>query len=109
VKQHIYGRQPAAPAYRQEWENILLEKFGPAKYQFQRGRIDACLIHHIDDFDVCGPTEAVKDLLENQLEKSTPLMVVWWQNQTINMLKTFWENPTWKMQTQEFYREENFN
>ena len=53
-----------------------MEKFGPAKYQFQRGRIDACLIHHIDDFDVCGPTEAVKDLLENQLEKNTPLMVV---------------------------------
>jgi len=27
------------------------------------------LIHHIDDFDVCGPAEAVKHLLENQLPK----------------------------------------
>jgi hypothetical protein len=27
------------------------------------------LIHHIDDFDVCGPAEAVKNVLENQLPK----------------------------------------
>lgn len=27
------------------------------------------MIHHIDDFDVCGPAEAVKNLLENQLPK----------------------------------------
>ena len=25
------------------------------------------MIHHIDDFDVCGPAEAVKHWLENQI------------------------------------------
>ena len=79
VDGNIYGRQPAAAAYRQELENILLHKLDGAKYKFQRGKVDACvyrcklsgviLIHHIDDFDVCGPAEAVKDLLEVQLPK----------------------------------------
>ena len=79
VDGNIYGRQPAAAAYRQELEHILLNKLDPSQYKFQRGRIDACvyhckisgiiLIHHIDDFDVCGPAEAVKNLLENQLPK----------------------------------------
>ena len=79
VDGNIYGRQPAAAAYRQELENILLHKLDRAQYNFQRGKIDACvycckrsgviLIHHIDDFDVCGPAEAVKDLLEVQLPK----------------------------------------
>ena len=54
-KQHIvwqvdgniygHGRQPAAAAYRQELENILLNKLDPAKYKFQRGWIDACVYH----------------------------------------------------------------
>ena len=61
------------------------------------------MIHHIDDFDVCGPAEAVKHWLENQIpiclklkvgelegmegetgtssessaQESKPLMVVW--------------------------------
>ena len=79
VDGNIYGRQPAAAAYRQELENILLNKLDPTKYKFQRGRIDACvyhckisgviLIHHIDDFDVCGPEEAVNNLLKNQFPK----------------------------------------
>lgn len=56
-----------------------MNKLDKTKFQFQRGRIDACvyhcklsgciLIHHIDDFDVCGPAAAVKDLLEIQLPK----------------------------------------
>ena len=70
VDGNIYGRQPAAAAYRQELENILLNKLDPTKYKFQRGRIDACvyhckisgviLIHHIDDFDVCGLTKVTQ-------------------------------------------------
>jgi hypothetical protein len=65
VDGNIFGRQPAAAAYRQKLENILLNKLDPAKYKFQGGWIDACvyhcknsgvtLVHHIDDFDVRGP------------------------------------------------------
>ena len=43
VDGNIYGRQPAAAAYRQELENIPLNKLDPAKHQFQCGRIGACV------------------------------------------------------------------
>ena len=79
VDGNIYGRQPAAAAYRQELENILLQKLDRTKFCFTRGQVDACvyhcsvtgivLVHHIDDFDVCGPAECVRELLEVQLPK----------------------------------------
>lgn len=55
----------------------MLNQLHLKKYSFQRGKIDACvyrcqisatiLIHHVGDFDVCGPAEALKELLEIQL------------------------------------------
>ena len=77
VDGNMYGRQLAAAAYRQKLENILLQKLGRTK--FTRGQVDACvyhcsvtgivLVHHIDDFDFCGPAESVKELLEVRLPK----------------------------------------
>ena len=63
--------------YRDRLEEILTEELPKEKYDFKRGKLDACvykcqltgtvLIHHVDDFDVCGPEHVLVDLLTNQL------------------------------------------
>ena len=80
VDGNIYGRQPAAASYRDRLEDILLNKLPKDQYSFKRGKLDACiykckltgivLIHHIDDFDICGPEEMTNDLLLVQLPKN---------------------------------------
>ena len=76
---NLYGRQSAAAQYRDRLETILTKELPKGVYQFHRGTLDACvfrcvrtgivLIHHIDDFDVCGPAELLDDLLKVQLPK----------------------------------------
>ena len=80
VDGNVYGRQPAAASYRDRLEEILLRQLPKDKYSFSRGKLDACvykckltgivLIHHIDDFDVCGPEEMTDDLLLVQLPRN---------------------------------------
>ena len=80
VDGNLYGRQPAAASYRDRLEEILLHKLPKDKYSFSRGKLDACvykckltnivLIHHIDDFDVCGPDVMLDDLLKVQFPKN---------------------------------------
>ena len=77
VDGNLYGRQSAAAQYRDRLEEILTEELPKEKYDFKRGKLDACvckcqltgtvLIHHVDDFDVCGPEHVLVDLLTNQL------------------------------------------
>ena len=77
VDGNIYGRQSAAAQYRDRLEEILTTCLPSSKYQFSRGKLDACvyrcaktgvvLVHHIDDFDICGPEETLIDLLTVQL------------------------------------------
>ncbi|CAE7209052.1 lgrA, partial [Symbiodinium natans] len=79
VDGNLYGRQSAAAQYRDRLETILTKELPKGVYQFHRGTLDACvfrcvrtgivLIHHIDDFDVCGPAELLDDLLKVQLPK----------------------------------------
>ena len=77
VDGNIYGRQPAAAAYRQELDNILTS-WTEQNFALRAAKwTHAChcsvtgivLVHRIDDFDVCGPAESVKELLEVQLPK----------------------------------------
>ena len=59
-----------------DWKNTE-RRTTERKYSFTRGKLDACvykcqltgtvLIHHVDDFDVCGPEHVLVDLLTNQL------------------------------------------
>ena len=59
-----------------DWKNTD-RRTTQRKYSFTRGKLDACvykcqltgtvLIHHVDDFDVCGPEHVLVDLLTNQL------------------------------------------
>ena len=76
VDGNLYGRQSAAAQYRDRLEEIITNKLPKEKYNFQRGKLDACvyrctktetvLIHHIDDFDIAGREEILKDLLTVQ-------------------------------------------
>ena len=75
-----YGRQSAAAQYRDGLEEILTQKLPKDRYNFNRGKLDACvyhcdvtntvLIHHIDDFDIAGKEEVLKDLLTVQFPKN---------------------------------------
>ncbi|CAE7358323.1 RE1 [Symbiodinium sp. CCMP2592] len=79
VDGNLYGRQSAAAQYRDRLEVILTKELPKGVYDFRRGKLDACvfrcrrtgivLIHHIDDFDVCGPAALLNDLLKVQLPK----------------------------------------
>ena len=79
VDGNLYGRQTAAAQYRDRLEVILTQELPKGVYEFHRGKLDACvfrcsrtgivLIHHIDDFDVCGPASFLNDLLKVQLPK----------------------------------------
>ena len=79
VDGNIYGRQSAAAQYRDRPEEILTNKVS-GRYRFKRGKLDACvyrceltgtvLIHHIDDFDMCGPQDCLIDLLTVQFPGS---------------------------------------
>lgn len=79
VDGNLYGRQPAAAQYRDKLETILTEELPKDTYCFKRGKLDACvyrcqltgtvLVHHVDDFDICGPEHVLLDLLTNQLPK----------------------------------------
>ena len=79
VDGNLYGRQSAAAQYRDRLEEILTKELPKEKYFFKRGKLDACvfrctctgivLVHHIDDFDVCGPADLLQDLLQVQLPK----------------------------------------
>ena len=79
VDGNLYGRQSAAAQYRDRLEVILTKELPKGVYDFHRGKLDACvfrcrrtgivLIHHIDDFDVCGPAALLNDLLKVQLPK----------------------------------------
>ena len=74
VDGNIYGRQSAAAQYRDRPEEMLTNKVS-GRYRFKRGKLDACvyrceltgtvLIHHIDDFDMCGPHRQIICLLFN--------------------------------------------
>ena len=76
VDGNLYGRQSAAAQYRDRLEEILASEL-KGDYEFIRGKLDACiyrcqktgtvLLHHIDDFDVCGPEKVLNDLLTVQL------------------------------------------
>ncbi|CAE7502814.1 RE1 [Symbiodinium sp. CCMP2456] len=77
--QPVMMRQSAAAQYRDRLEVILTKELPKGVYEFHRGKLDACvfrckrtgivLIHHIDDFDVCGPAALLDDLLKVQLPK----------------------------------------
>lgn len=77
---NIYGRQPAAAQYRDRLDEIITKEVPKEKYELERGKIDACvykcnktatvLLHHIDDFDICGPESAIRDLLPVQFPKN---------------------------------------
>ena len=79
VNGNLYGRQSAAAQYRDRLDTILTEELPKEKYEFTRGQIDACvykckktgtvLLHHIDDFDICGPESVIQDLLMIQLPR----------------------------------------
>ena len=74
VDGNIYGRQSAAAQYRDRPEEMLTNKVS-GRYRFKRGKLDArvyrceltgtVLIHHIDDFDMCGPHRRLICLLFN--------------------------------------------
>ena len=80
VDGNIYGRQPAAAQYRDRLDEIIAKEVPKEKYELERGKIDACvykckktatvLLHHIDDFDICGPESASRDLLPVQFPKN---------------------------------------
>ena len=80
VDGNLYGRQSAAAQYRDRLEEIITKELPPEQYEFQRGAIDGCvykcektgtvLIHHIDDFDICGPEKVLNDLLMIQFPKN---------------------------------------
>ena len=79
VNGNLYGRQSAAAQYRDRLDTIVTKELPKDKYEFTRGQIDACvykckktgtvLLHHIDDFDICGPEEVIQDLLMIQLPR----------------------------------------
>ena len=76
VDGNLYGRQSAAAQYRDLLEEIITTKLPKEKYNFQRGKLDACiypctktetvLIHHMDGFDMAGREEILTDLLTVQ-------------------------------------------
>ena len=80
VDGNLYGRQSEAAQYRDRLEEILTQKLPKDRYNFKRGKLDACvyhcdvtntvLIHHIDDFDIAGKEEVLKDLLTVQFPKN---------------------------------------
>ncbi|CAL1148944.1 unnamed protein product, partial [Cladocopium goreaui] len=81
VNGNLYGRQSAAAQYRDRLDTIVTKELPKDKYEFTRGQIDACvykckktgtvlLLHHIDDFDICGPEEVIQDLLMIQLPRT---------------------------------------
>ena len=77
VDGNLYGRQTAAAQYRDRLNDVLTTKLPKDMFDFKRGKLDACvylcrktglvLIHHIDDFDICGPEKFLKELLMVQL------------------------------------------
>ena len=80
VDGNLYGRQSAAAQYRDRLEEILTQKLPKERYNFKQGKLDACvyhcdvtdtvLIHHIDDFDIAGKEEVLKDLLTVQFPRN---------------------------------------
>ena len=80
VDGNLYGRQSAAAQYRDRLEEILTQELPKDRYSFNRGKLDACvyhcdvtntvLIHHIDEFDIAGKEEVLKDLLAVQFLKN---------------------------------------
>ena len=66
----LYGRRTAGSVYRDELEQILVERLPADKFRFKRGVKDPCiyrcevsgviLIHHVDDIRACGPTDALR-------------------------------------------------
>ena len=80
VDGNLYGRQSAAAQYRDRLEEIITLELPREKYEFARGKLDACvyrckktgtiLVHHIDDFDICGPEHVLTDLLTVEFPKN---------------------------------------
>ena len=80
VDGNLSGRQSAAAQYRDRLEEIITPELPKEKYNFQRGKLDACVyrctktetvvIHHIDDFDIAGREEILKDLLTVQFPEN---------------------------------------
>ena len=80
VDGNLYGRQSAAAQYRDRLDDIITKELPVEQYEFERGKIDACvykckktgtvLVHHIDDFDICGPESVLVDLLTVQFPKN---------------------------------------
>ena len=72
VDGNVERRQSAAAQYRDRLEEILTACLPSSKYQFSRGKLDACvyrcaktgvvLVRRIEDFDICGPEEILLDL-----------------------------------------------
>ena len=62
------------------WMRSSQKKCQKRSMKLERGKIDACvykckktaavLLHHIDDFDICGPESASRDLLPVQFPKN---------------------------------------
>ena len=75
-----YGRQSAAAQYRDRLEEIVTQKLPKERYIFKRGKLDACVYHcdvtdtvliqHIDDFDIAGKEEVLRDLLAVQFPRN---------------------------------------
>ena len=79
---NLYGRRTAGSVYRDEFEEILVEKMKPT-FCFVRGKHDPCtyhcssssssskvtLIHHVDDVRCSGPASALNRLIDVELPK----------------------------------------
>ena len=75
---NLYGRRTAGSVYRDELEEILVEKMKPT-FCFVRGKHDPCtyhcssskvtLVHHVDDVRCSGPASALNRLIDVELPK----------------------------------------
>ncbi|CAJ1383334.1 unnamed protein product, partial [Effrenium voratum] len=76
---NLYGRRPAGSVFRNELEDILLNKLDKKRYHFVRGEKDptvyrctksgVVIVHHIDDFRGTGPDDALDYLYDVELPK----------------------------------------
>lgn len=75
---NLYGRRTAGSVYRDEWEDILVNKLkGP--FAFRRGVKDPCVyfcektgivvVHHVDDVRCAGPTAELNRLIDVEIPK----------------------------------------
>ena len=76
---NLYGRRPTGSVFRNELEDILLNKLDKKRYHFVRGEKDptvyrctksgVVIVHHIDDFRGTGPDDALDYLYDVELPK----------------------------------------